>query len=627
MPGGGGPGLLVLRRSTVTTHDAEAAAEREARARDAWLRASEPERKRARGIVHTPREVAAFMAERAWQAVTRGCPGREVVVIDPACGTGVFGAAWLVAAANDPSRAGRTRALIGFDVDEAAVEAARAVLQTEAARADVRLDLRVADTLASLAPLGEPLLEGAALVVLGNPPWAGRSASRGATLSEAMLGDFRADVRGERKLGVLSDDYVRFFRWGAELVRRSEAGGVLALVTNASFLDGPVHRGMRAALLRWLDTLDVVDLGGSALVAHGRGADENVFGVRPSVAITVGARGPGRAEPRSAQVTYARVHGSASDKREALATGAVRGASFVPTAPAHRFAVTVGARASARYDAWPSVDALFPFHREGAQTNRDAVVVDSDRARLLERLRRFAAGATDADLAPVLRASAHFDPERARRVLSAALERGEEVVAPLAYRPLDLRWHGVVTPLCHRPRPELARAMTHSRLALVTTRKDRGTLPFTHAGVVDVMLDNCWLSVRSSCRSRAFPTHSPEGAPNVEVRAWEDRLGVAVAPATVVYYALALLSAPTFRARFDGLLRQDYPRLPPPPDALTLASVASAGQRLAAAFLEPGGERSATIRIGHHLVSAPRALAVAMAALDEVVLPWVGAVR
>ncbi len=621
MPGGGGLGSLVLRRSTVTTHDAEAAAEREACARDAALRASEPERKRARGIVHTPREVAAFMAERAWQAVTRACPGRDVVLIDPACGTGVFGAAWLAAAANESSRLGRTRALIGLDVDEAAVEAARTVLHAEAARAGARLDLRVADTLASLAPSGEPLLEGAALVVLGNPPWAGRSASRGASLSETMLAEFRADVRGERKLGVLSDDYVRFFRWGAELVRRSAAGGVLALVTNASFLDGPVHRGMRAALLRWFDALEVVDLGGSALVAHGRGADENVFGVRPSVAITLGARGPGHAEPRAAEVTYARVHGSASDKREALARGGVRGAAFVPTAPAHRLSVTVGARASASYDAWPSVDALFPFHREGVQTNRDSVVVDADRARLLERLQRFADGATDADLAPVLRASAHFDPARARRVLRAALERGDELIAPLAYRPLDLRWHGVVTPLCHRPRPELARAMTHSRLALVTARKDRGTLPFTHAGVVDVVLDNCWLSVRSSCRSRAFPTHSPEGEPNVEVRAWEDRLGVAVAPSTVVHYALAVLSAPTFRARFDGLLREDYPRLPPPPDVPTLESIASAGQRLAAAFLEPQGARTDTLRIGHHSVRVPRALASAMAALDEVVSP------
>jgi hypothetical protein len=611
----------------VNRDDAEARAQDAARGRDAELRASEPERKRARGIVHTPREIAAFMAERAWQAALRACPRRELVVVDPACGTGVFGAAWLAAAASDVDRASRTRALVGLDLDAAAITAARGVLTEAAERAGVALDLRVADTLTSLAPLGEALVAGAALVVLGNPPWAGRSASRGSALSESMLDDFRADVRGERKLGVLSDDYVRFFRWGAELVRRSEGGGVLALVTNASFLDGPVHRGMRAALLRWLDSIDVVDLGGSALVAHGRGADENVFGVRPSVAITIGARGPGRAEPRSAVVTYARVHGSAAGKREQLSRGDVGGAAFVPTAPAHRLSLTVGARASTDYAAWPSIDTLFHFHREGVQTNRDSVLVDTDRARLIARLERFAAGADDADLAPVLRASAHFQPARARAVLREALARGEDVIAPLAYRPLDTRWHCFLTPLCHRPRPELARAMAHSRLALVTARKDRGTLPFAHAGVVDVTLDNCWFSVRSSCRARAFPTRSPEGEPNVDVRAWEDRLGVEISPATVVHYALAVLSAPAFRERFDGLLREDYPRLPPPPDALSLWALASAGERLAQHFLAPVEPRDATLRIGHHEVSVPRAMERATTALDALVVPLLGVAR
>lgn len=611
----------MLSRPSLPTKDAEAAAQDAARGRDARLRASEPERRRARGIVHTPREIAAFMAERAWTAVTRACPGRDVVVVNPACGTGVFGAAWLAAAARDASRAHRTRALVGLDVDPAAISAARLVLQEVAAHAGVALDLRVADTLASLAPVGEPLVAGAALVVVGNPPWAGRSASRGAVLSESMLDDFRADVRGERKLGVLSDDYVRFFRWGAELVRRSDGGGVLALVTNASFLDGPVHRGMRGALLRWLDELAVVDLGGSALVAHGRAADENVFGVRPSVAITIGARAPGRSEPRAAVVMYARVSGSAASKRDVLARGDVPAAAHVPAAPAYRFSVTVGARASASYEAWPSVESVFAFHREGVQTNRDAVVVDADRTRLLARLQRFAEGASDVELAPVLRSSAHFDPVRARTILRGALERGDEVVQPLAYRPLDTRWHCVVTPLCHRPRPELARAMAHSPLALVTARKDRGTLPFAHAGVVGVVPDNCWLSVRSSCRARAFPTHTPEGEPNVDVRAWEDRLGVAISPATVVHYALAILSAPAFRARFDGLLREDYPRLPPPPDAFALWAIAAAGAQLAHFYLAPGDERDATLRIGHHAVSVPRAMPMALAALDALVLP------
>jgi hypothetical protein len=289
----------------VDSRDPEEAAQRAAWQRDAALRASAPAWRRARGVVHTPREVAAFMAERAWGAVLRHCPGRELVVVDPACGTGVFGAAWLAASERDAARRGRTRRLFGFDVDARALEAAHAVLEAPARAAGVPLELRTVDTLASLAPLGEPSVAGAALVVLGNPPWAGRGAGRGGVLSEALLDDVREAVRGERKIGVLSDDYVRFLRWGAEVVRRADAGGVLALVTNGSFLDGPIHRGLRGALLRWFDALDVVDLGGSALVAREAGRDENVFGVRPAAPSTQPARSRTRASraasPRSAR--------------------------------------------------------------------------------------------------------------------------------------------------------------------------------------------------------------------------------------------------------------------------------------------------------------------------------------
>ena len=69
-----------------------------------------------------------------------------------------------------------------------------------------------------------------------------------------------------------------------------------------------------------------------------------------------------------------------------------KGASskLVPRAPLYVFGRVGDAR-------WPMsalpLPALFPFHREGVQTNRDAVCVDADRDALLARLRAFAARA------------------------------------------------------------------------------------------------------------------------------------------------------------------------------------------------------------------------------------------
>src|SRR5690606_16504947 len=99
------------------------------------------------------------------------------------------------------------------------------------------------------------------------------------------MDEFARDAMGAPlrtgKLGVLSDDYVRFFHWALSLVKAAPGGGVVAMVTNSSFLEGPGHRGMRHAILRASASVDVLDLGGSSLTARRDAPDGNLFGVRP----------------------------------------------------------------------------------------------------------------------------------------------------------------------------------------------------------------------------------------------------------------------------------------------------------------------------------------------------------
>jgi len=287
-------------RATRVERAAEAAAGR----RDSDVRGPAG-RWRERGVVHTPPEVARFVAvrvDRALRGLGRrgGLADRSVALIDPACGPGAFLAAAL-AVAGRRRRDGPPAAVVGLDVDPEAVASAEDVLGDAARRAGWPLDLRVADTLASLDPFAGSPGGQTTVALVGNPPWAGRTHNRDAAVTAELLEDFRRDGDGrrleERKIGVLSDDYVRFFRWASEVARRAPGGAVLGFVTNGSYLDGPVHRAMRGALLRWFDSLEIVDLGGSALLATQGPRDENVFGVRPSAAIAVAARAPGP-EPR-----------------------------------------------------------------------------------------------------------------------------------------------------------------------------------------------------------------------------------------------------------------------------------------------------------------------------------------
>jgi len=401
-----------------------------------------------------------------------------------------------------------------------------------------------------------------------------------------------------------------------------------------------------------------VDLGGGSLVARagtaGRERDESVFGVRPPAAITMvwtaGAGSPGRRGSAAAELRVARLRGSRAAKLAALGAGEIRWAPGDGAPPRCLFSARPAhgrRRALRRYQRWPRLDELMPFHREGLQTNRDAIATAPSRGALISRLEALVAGDIDPALGRGLRPAPHFDPAAARRAVADVLRddpdgrRGRSALR-MSYRPGEERWVVPVRPLCHRPRPALLRAMARhpGGGALVTVRKDRGDRPWAHVGWVPHPPDSSWLSSRSSCRTRAFPLADPDGRENLDpdrVAAW---LGVGaggVPPAAdVVAVALAILWAPAYRRRFGDELRLDPPRLPPPPDRAAWAAAVALGDRLRAAFRrlaagDDGGEErpaepepAPAVVVGHRQVPSLGVAGLAEAT-DALVLPWLEA--
>jgi hypothetical protein len=402
----------------------------------------------------------------------------------------------------------------------------------------------------------------------------------------------------ERKLGVLSDAYVRFFALCSELAGSHAQGGVVALVSNASYLDGPVHRGMRARLLAAFEEVYVLDLGGSALLGRTRERrDDNVFGVRPGVAVTWLCRYPDAQQRRlPGRVFYARMFGTREEKLAQLSAAGAHELEFQPLeSAAPQCLYLPRPRNDARYSAYPALADWLPFQREGVQSNRDAMVVDHDRGRLLARLRAFCRGEDLPELQVALTALHHYDPGRARRALEEAFDADPDgtrgrLLQPIAYRPLDERVFCPVTPLCHRPRPELAQALAFAPAALISVRKDRGDLPWTHASWAMSTVDNCYLSARSSCRARAFPLRGVDGEPNLApplAAALGEVLGEAADVEQFAYYALCILSADAYRERWNAELHLDYPRIPLPKAAALFHRLAEQGRRLAVLLASP----------------------------------------
>ena len=103
------------------------------------------------------------------------------------------------------------------------------------------------------------------MVVLGNPPYSGHSANKGDWIRELLRDYYQVDGASlkERNPKWLQDDYVKFIRFGQWRIEQN-GEGVLAFITNHSWLDNPTFRGMRQSLLNSFSEIYVLNLHGNS---------------------------------------------------------------------------------------------------------------------------------------------------------------------------------------------------------------------------------------------------------------------------------------------------------------------------------------------------------------------------
>ena len=124
------------------------------------------------------------------------------------------------------------------------------------------------------------------MVVLGNPPYSVSSSNKGEWI-QRLIADYKRGLN-EKKIN-LDDDYIKFIRLGQHYIDRN-GEGILAYISNNSFLDGITHRQMRKSLMESFDEIYILDLHGNARkkeTAPDGSKDENVFDIMQGVSINI----------------------------------------------------------------------------------------------------------------------------------------------------------------------------------------------------------------------------------------------------------------------------------------------------------------------------------------------------
>ena len=125
------------------------------------------------------------------------------------------------------------------------------------------------------------------MVVLGNPPYSVSSSNKSPWI-ESLTADYKKDLN-ERNIQPLSDDYIKFIRFGQHFIDKN-GEGILAYISNNSFIDGIIHRQMRKHLMESFDKIYILDLHGNAKkkeTAPDGSPDQNVFDIMQGVSINI----------------------------------------------------------------------------------------------------------------------------------------------------------------------------------------------------------------------------------------------------------------------------------------------------------------------------------------------------
>ena len=345
------------------------------------------------------------------------------------------------------------------------------------------------------------------MVVMGNPPYSVSSANKGEWIQE-KIADYKKGL-GEKKLN-LDDDYIKFLRLGQYYVEKN-GEGVLAFISNNSFVDGITHRQMRKSLLESFDEIYILNLHGNARkkeMAPDGGKDENVFDIMQGVSINIFVkRGKVNSDSSDATLTlrkmgseakplavvhYADLYGVREDKYAFLDANALESVKWqtLELQEPYYFFVPKDFGLQEEYEKGFRIDELMPVYNSGIQTKCDALCLKWTEKELVDLLNQMRTISVTELMGkyPFCKAGRDWSLEWAQKDVVSA-QTGQ--VVQVQYKPFDLRftyYTGNSKGFIAYPRANIGAQVRSGNVFLATMRQLAGTKEDCEAFVSEWML-------------------------------------------------------------------------------------------------------------------------------------------
>lgn len=446
------------------------------------------------------------------------------------------------------------------------------------------------------------------MVVMGNPPYAVSSSNKNDWIQN-LINDYKKNLN-ERKIN-LDDDYIKFIRYGQHYIDKN-GEGILAYISNNSFIDGVTHRQMRKSLLESFDSIYILDLHGNSKkkeVCPDGSKDENVFDIMQGVSINIFIKKKGNSK-KLADVFHYDLYGKRDSKYQFLTNNGLNSIEWIKlkyTEPNYFF-VYKDFGAIKDYEKGFKLDSLYQIGSSGIETAKDKVIIQFTEDSIDNVISDFKLLESN-ELSKIY-------PINEDKILQVKNDIDNSIKAKILYRPFDIRFtaysnnsQGVLW----RPKTHVMKHFIKNNLGLMVCKRQT-TFDFQHILLTNIISERCTVSLQTGEVSYTFPLYlyqddvipqergqnslENKRTPNLNleiVKECEHKLGLkfvnekeedknTFAPIDLLDYIYAVLHSPNYREKYKEFLKIDFPRVPYP-ELKTFWALVELGGKLRALHL------------------------------------------
>ena len=431
------------------------------------------------------------------------------------------------------------------------------------------------------------------LAIIGNPPYSIASYNKSDFETEIMK-LYKEDVKDERNIQILSDDYIKFVRFCHWKIENS-GSGVVGLITKNTYLNIAAAKGMRKQLLLTFDKIYILNLHGKLYEKTPEGGkDQNVFDIRVGTAIIFLVKTQNKKKETYAKLYYKDLYGERDFKYDYLLKNNLfttfTNETEINIDKNHFFFEKKNFANPDLYNSFWAVDEIFNENTSGIKTHRDHFIIADKKDELKNRLRNFINLNNELiEQTYDLKNSTSFNIEKIKKYFK---DVDDNLIFSYFHKPFYTREIYYNSSFIDRDRKNVMKNFTNGNNIGLIIKKRHVDKAYNHCFISDNLTDINFLGGQSyvfplwinktdaEVQGELYAEKKKSNLKEEFEKLLETTYGKENITEEIFYYVYAVLYSTTYRTSFPELLKIDYPKIPFTKNAELFEKISNLGKEL-----------------------------------------------